>query len=58
VFLVKGFHAPVPSHTTIKGKIIQNQKDIEDLLTNSKRFLLNPIIPKGLLSQVVDTKIQ
>lgn len=25
---------------------------------HSKRFLLNPIIPKGLLSQVVDTKIQ
>lgn len=43
---VKGFHAPVPSHTTIKGKIIQNQKDIEDLLTIPKGFCLTQSFPK------------
>ena len=30
---VKGFLAPVPSQTTKRGEIIQNQKDIEDLVT-------------------------
>lgn len=47
---VKGFHASVPSHTTIRGEIIQNQKDIEDLLTIPKGFFLNPIILKGFSS--------
>jgi hypothetical protein len=36
----------VPSHTTIKGKIIQNQKDIEDLLTIPKGFCLTQSFPK------------
>ena len=35
---VKGFLAPVPSQTTKRGDIIQNQKDIEDLVTIHEVF--------------------